>query len=359
MLLTTLLTDYIKYEKGLAPHSVELYQSRLRHLIWKWLPENGYPNPDTTVFSAPVLRRYLYAQGERGLRPRTVRGMFHPIRGVGDYMVDHGILAANPACIITLPKKDAPDRKYVSDQELNLMMTAIERLSDPRKTAFLHALFSVLINCGPRAQEMLDMKISNFSRDTKTLVIPHGKGEKARVLHPPADTLAALSEWLVMREEMGFRHDWLWAITVSRRLGYDGLRGYVGEVKCLAGLRDHANIHCHSIRRAFAQRMMNRSATIKAIQAAMGHAHPETTFVYLNMGEQEARVMSDLGALERPKLQAPKVEPCALIPVAEAPAEGMQGTLPTPATESSQVKDVVKNFGRAAFHSHRRRTPAK
>ena len=46
---------------------------------------------------------------------------------------------------------------------------------------------------------------------------------------------------------------------------------------------------------------MSRGATIKAIQSAMGHAHAETTFTYLNMGEQEARSMSDLGALVTPK----------------------------------------------------------
>lgn len=74
------------------------------------------------------------------------------------------------------------------------MMTAIERLPDPRKIAFLRAVFSVLINCGLRAQELLDMRIVNLSRDAKTLVIPHGKGEKARILHPSADTLAALAE---------------------------------------------------------------------------------------------------------------------------------------------------------------------
>lgn len=87
---------------------------------------------------------------------------------------------------------------------------------------------------------------------------------------------------------MGCRHDWLWAITVTRRLGYDALRRCVEEVKCIAGLRDHDNIHCHSIRRAFAQRMMQRGATIKAIQAAIGRSQAETTFVYLNMGEREA-----------------------------------------------------------------------
>ena len=341
MLLAARLADYItfiKFEKGLAAHSVEMYQSRLRHFVWHWLPGNGYPDPDLSTFTAPVLRRYLHAAGAKGLRPRTIRGMFCPIRSFGDYLVEKGIIAENPARTIALPKKDAPDRKYVSDQELVLMMSAIERLASPQKAAFLRALFSVLINCGPRAQELLDMRVSDFSPELKTLVIPHGKGDKARVLHPSADPLAALAEWMIEREAMGCRHDWLWSITVSRRLGYDGLRALLEEVKCLAGLKGRTNIHCHSIRRAFAQRMLTNDANIKAIQSAMGHSNPETTFEYLSMGEREAKVMAHAGALSRP---APKV--------ATAPP-------PLPSPEPSAPP---KSSVRASFVSHRRRTPAK
>ena len=343
--LDVLLTEYVAYirfEKGLAAHSVEIYQSRLRHFIWRWLPENGYPNPDLTVFTLPVLRRYLHAQGARGLRPRTLRGMFHPIRSFCDFLIERGFLTENPARGIDLPKKDAADRKYTSDQELTAMMSAVERQADSRKVAFERALFSVLINCGPRAQELLDMRTGDFSAHTKTLVIRHGKGDKERILYPSAETLAAISEWLVMRGEMGCRHDWLWAITVSRRIGYDGLRRKLEEIKCLADLRNHNNIHCHSIRRAFAQRMMQRGATIKAIQSSMGHANAETTFEYLKMGDEESRVMSDLAALSRPaqvSLPAPVPEPA---PVPPSPA-----------------KEVVKSFNKAAFNTHRRRTPAK
>ena len=212
-----------------------MYQSRLRHLIWHWLPDNGYPDPDITVFTVPVLRRYLYAQGARGLRPRTIRGMFHPIRSIGDYMVEHGLIAENPARALALPKKDAADRKYVADQELTLMMTAIERLPD--RARWPSGRSSPSSSTAARAPRSCSTCECNFSRDAKTLVIPHGKGEKARCLHRPADTLTALAEWEVMRGEMGCRHDWLWAITVTRRLGYDGLRHYLEEVKCLAGLR--------------------------------------------------------------------------------------------------------------------------
>ena len=340
MLLSDVTRDYIaylKHEEGCSPRTATTYQSRLRHHA-RWLDANGYPNADLTAFVAPVLRRYLYAESTRGLRPRTLRGLFCPLVGLGDFLVAGGLLPDNPARTITMPKVDAADRLLATDADLTALMTAIELQSDPHKVAFERAIFSVLINGGPRAFELLDMRVPHLSFEAKTLLIAHGKGDKARTLHPPPDTLAALKEWQVFRSEMGCRHDYLWAITVTRRLGYDGLRAMLAEAKARAGLADKDNIHCHSIRRAFATRMMTRGGSIKAIQAALGHAQPETTFKYLFLSEQESRVMADLGALGGGKP--------AVVPQADAPNQG-------------QANEGVRNRDRAAFHSTRRRTPAR
>lgn len=281
--------QYIKHEQGYSPRTVEVYQSRFRRFEGTWLPANGYPDADLTAFSAPVLRRYLYALSDRKLRPRTIRGMFCPLVGLGDYLVEHRALTDNPARLITLPKFDAAERVLASDSELVALMDAVERQSSPRDVAFHRALFSVLINCGPRAAELLDMRVGHFSLPSKTLLVAHGKGEKSRTLHPPPETLTAISEWLVERGKIGCTHDYLWAITVTRRLGYDGLRALLEETKARAGLADHNNIKCHAMRRAFATRMNTRGSSIKAIQAALGHAQPETTFKYLTRRRTPAK----------------------------------------------------------------------
>jgi integrase/recombinase XerD len=337
MLLSNIAPDYISYirhELGYSPRTVTTYQSRLNHNA-KWLHENGYPDADITVFAAPVLRRYLYAESARGLRPRTLRGLFHPLVGLGDFLVAQSLIPDNPARTIKMPKMDAANRVLASDRDLTALMTGVELQSDPRNVAFERALFSVLINCGPRAAELLGMKLDHFSTETKTLLIAHGKGEKSRTLHPPSDTDAAVQEWILERQKMDCSHDWLWSITKTRRLGYDGLRALLEEAKARAGLAGNNNIHCHAIRRAFATRMMTRGGSIKAIQAALGHTQTETTFRYLFLAEEGAKVMADIGALAQ---EAPK---------------------PPAPPETSQANQVVKMVSKATFHASRRRTPAK
>src|SRR5438105_1162608 len=123
---------YIRYERGLAQTTVEGYTSWLHHYE-KWLKENGYPCPLIDAFNVAVLRRYFYALASRGIRPRTLRSAFHPLRGLGAFLIKTGVLAKNPAHDITLPQKDAAVRKLVSDEEVIKLLDGCDRLPTIRE----------------------------------------------------------------------------------------------------------------------------------------------------------------------------------------------------------------------------------
>jgi len=60
------------------------------------------------AFSTPVLRRYLdggYSLNAQGLRPRTIHGLFDPLRGLGKFLVEHGVLTENPVLALKIPEK--------------------------------------------------------------------------------------------------------------------------------------------------------------------------------------------------------------------------------------------------------------
>ena len=72
------------------------------------------------MFNVHVLTRFLHTLHARNLRPRSIRGVFYPLRGVGDYLVKMEYLTENPAKKITLPKKDAAIRQTVTDAHVEL-----------------------------------------------------------------------------------------------------------------------------------------------------------------------------------------------------------------------------------------------
>ena len=281
---------YLKVERGFSRATTDSYNSWLNHFI-KWLKENGYPQPDLSAFNTMVLKRFFYELSGRGYRPRTLRSAFYPLIGMAKYLIMVGAIKDNPTASIMFPKKDAAQRLTVSEQEVASLEQAVDRYRSQRMVALSRAMLSVLTCCGVRATELIDLKVGDVSLGNRTLLVASGKGDKSRMLYPPAETLAAIKEWLQYREK-DCRHDYLWTLDRNRRMGYNGLLHWLDEVKCMAGFRDHPNIKPHSLRHFFATRMHNNGAPIKSVQAALGHTDAQTTFVYLHLGEEQTKLMA-------------------------------------------------------------------
>jgi len=166
---------------------------------------------------------------------------------------------------------------------------------------------SWLIFCGVRFSELIAVKVSHLNLPDRTLLVASGKGSKSRMLYPPPECLNALSEWTAYRAKMGCRHDWLFAYDANRRVGKIAVREMLEDIKAIAGLASHDNIKPHSIRHAFATRLMENGADIRSIQAALGHADATTTLIYLHAAEQPAKAMAELASLTA----KPPIQPAA------------------------------------------------
>jgi site-specific recombinase XerD len=267
----------------------------LRQLL-RWLKTNGYPDPALDAFNVQTLRRYLYSVSAEGRRPRTIRGRFHPIIGLGEFLVTNGVLETNPAKALTMPKKDAARRTVVTEEEVRALLDAAERLPNPRKIALTRAVLSVLIFAGLRRSEMLDLRVSDVHFSERCLLVRNGKGSKSRIAYIGETCLHALREWLTFRTK-GLAHDYLFLADRSRRLSECGLKSLFDAVKACAGYAERAHIQPHSIRHQFASRLLAKGADVKSIQAALGHAHLSTTAIYLHLSELQAKQVVEYAEL--------------------------------------------------------------
>lgn len=287
--------NHITHERRLARTTVTGYGMYLKHFTG-WLEQNGYTDATLEAFNTPTLRRYLYGLSSKGRRPRTIRGAFHPIIGLGAFLVSNGILKENPAKALTMPKKDAAKRLLVTDEEVSALLQACERQKDPRQVALSRAMLSVLVYAGLRREELLTLRVSDVQFDDKSILVRSGKGSKSRTVYPHPDCLTALREWLAIRPK-DCTHDFLWARDRSRRIYDEGAMSILETVKAIAGLADHANIKFHGLRHNFASRLLSNGADIRSIQAALGHAQLTTTAIYLHLTEHQARQTAVFAAL--------------------------------------------------------------
>lgn len=303
MRLHDAVSDYllhIRHEQGVSRTTFFTYQQWLHRLL-KWYAENGYPEPTKRDFNTATLRRYLYHLSGKGLRPRTIRGAFHPIRGLSVFLVEHGALEENPAASIGLPKKDAARRLTVSREEVLRLFDACERQPKPRQIALSRALLSVLVFGGLRRQELCDLHTTDFSPEDGSLLVRSGKGSKSRKVFLPADGIAALNEWLAQRGEC--RELFLFMLDVRRRVHHGGIASILETLKAIAGLTGNDAIKPHSLRHFAATNLLQNGADIRAVQQFLGHSLLTTTAAYVHCDEERLRSIAHLAAL------IPKKEP--------------------------------------------------
>ena len=297
ILLSDATDDFLEHcrtEKGLTRRTILTYGAALRQYR-KWLQASGCEAPTLADFDSPLIKKYHYQAAGQGLRPRSLRGKLVPLRSLGTWALAHGLLQENPALVVKLPRLDAAKRNVTSDDEVRALLTAAERLPNLRRSALAKAMLSVLVYGALRRQELLDMRIADINLKDGSVTIRSGKGQKPRIVWPHRECLIALREWLAVRPKA--EQDWLWPFDKTRRFHYNGLRSILEEVKAVAGLRDHSNIHPHSLRRNCATRLMQQGADLRSIQQFLGHAELTTTAVYLATDEQRLRQMSKLGSL--------------------------------------------------------------
>ena len=306
MLLSDCIADYlrhIQFERGLTTKTVKGYQAWL-HNFESWMTANGYPEPHLCDFTAPVLKRYFYHMAGRGLRPRTLWSVFHPLRGLGEYLMAQTALTENPAKTITLPKKDAAIRKTVSDPEITLLLEACDRIRGAKNISLSRAVLSVLVFCGLRRQELLDLKVGDINLEDRSLLVRSGKGQKSRMVFLCNDAIDALRDWLAMRRK-DTNHDWLWAYDRNRRLHDNGLRNIVEDLKAAAGLAHKSEIVPHALRHACATRLLRQGADLKSISTWLGHTMLQTTAQYLHTNEEQLRAIAALTALPQSREDKP------------------------------------------------------
>jgi site-specific recombinase XerD len=219
---------HIRHERGLAPRTRAVYTAWLHHFE-NWLAEANYPTATLHLLCTPVLRRYLHHLSERKLRPRTLRLAFHPLRGLGAFLMAQGHLPSDPSRQVVLPKKDAARRAVTSEAEIVRLLEACERQANQRQVALSRAILSVLVYAGLRRQELLDLRLRDVDLEDQSILVRSGKGRKSRKVYPCQECLVALREWLVLREEC--QHDWLWALDRGRRVQHRGLQTLLAQVR--------------------------------------------------------------------------------------------------------------------------------
>jgi site-specific recombinase XerD len=321
MLLSEAHDRFLRYCAAERNHSLETikaYRQASRRFL-EWMKQNGHGDPPMTEITPEIGRDYLYHLHTLGIRPRTVLHLFLPLRALYRMLIRQRYVSVNPFLEIELPKKDAARRLLITEEELEVLLEAAGRQGDPMRAARDQAVFAVMIFCGLRRSELLNLCVADINLEAGTLLVRHGKGEKSRRLPLNDRAKEILARWLAVRPNCD--QPYLFTVDYSRRLAENGLKVVFDNVKAIAGYKGTAmHVACHTIRHAVATRLMRNGADLATIQHFLGHAQIGTTSVYLHTHEED---VLRVGPLTNLRVGGERSEPQAPPPAAHGPKESL------------------------------------
>ncbi|MGD0385388.1 MAG: tyrosine recombinase XerC [Solirubrobacteraceae bacterium] len=235
---------------------------------------------------ARVLRRYAAQRSQEGLSPASLARTVASLRSFYRMLREHGLVASNPAELLTLPKRPRSLPHVLRPQELAQLLDRIPQTTplELRDRAMLELAYA----CGLRAEELVTLTTDSVDFDAEQLRI-EGKGSKTRLVPVGEPALRALTRYLE-RARPALAHDDERALLLSksgRPLSTSDVRRRLRIWSTRAGLG--GAVHPHALRHSFATHLLNGGADLRAIQELLGHSSISTTQVYTQVESARLR----------------------------------------------------------------------
>lgn len=153
-------------------------------------------------------------------------------------------------------------------------------------------IIALCYGCGLRCSEVRNIKVADADLERGMLHVKQGKGSKDRCLPLGKMLLRGIAQYLSAENLQNYLFEGVDGEGMSQR----GTQWVVGQAVKRAGLRKE--IHTHTLRHSYATHLLEQGVNILTIQKLLGHAHIETTLVYLHIAQPSPQnVFSPLDAL--------------------------------------------------------------
>ena len=234
--------------------------------------------------NADDLRQVIFLWQQRGLSARSVARRLSVLRQFMGWAVDDQIRTDNPCLGIDNPSLPAPLPKSLSEDEVTKLLAAANAMQPPALSYRAVAMLEILYATGLRVSELVHLRVSQFRRQTDSILVV-GKGGRERLVPLGLAAKSAAAEWLELRDSTPnyMLSDFMLPGVSSNANGAAMTRQQFAQLLktiALAAQIDPRRVTPHKIRHSFATHMLNRGADLRSLQTMLGHADISTTQIY-------------------------------------------------------------------------------
>jgi site-specific recombinase XerD len=182
-----LIEDFLIYgqQRGYSRKTLDSY----RFALVDWF--DFFHGPDLRTIRAADIRAWLQWLISRGVSRQTLNVRVYALRAFFDRAVLHGLISLNPARQMKMRRLHRPLPKFLSKEQIDLVIAAATDLRD-------RALLETYYATGGRLSEVIGMRIEDIHWDQRCVRVL-GKGEKERLV--PLTPIAGR----LLREYIGTR----------------------------------------------------------------------------------------------------------------------------------------------------------
>ena len=227
------------------------------------------------------LRRYAAVLSEAGASKSTVARKLAAIRSFFRYAVERGELEANPADLLSSPKRHSYLPRVLKPEEAAALLDRIPATTPLELRD--RALFELAYGAGLRSEELVNLDMSSLDPDGEELRVD-GKGGRTRVVPAGEPAWRAIARYLergrpaLMTGDGGRPEPAVFISKSGRRLSTSDIRRRLGLWARRAAAQE--GISPHTLRHSFATHLLEGGADLRSIQELLGHATISTTQTY-------------------------------------------------------------------------------
>lgn len=283
--------EFLTAEKGFSRNTREAYRNDLSQLrLYLETTLGGQMNSHGWAgVSRADLSAYAMSLRDRGYAPTTVARKIAALKSFFAFLADEGVVQKDPTEELASPKVGKPLPKYLSYQEVNLLLQQPDRKPGLPQSKRDKALLELVYATGMRVSELVSLHAGDVDLEGG-MVRCRGKGSKERMIPVHDRAAAAVRSYIQEGRPALARRLGEKALFLNQRgdqLTRQGfwliLKNYARE----AAIR--APVTPHILRHSFATHMLRGGAPLRNVQELLGHASISTTQVYTHLTSDHVR----------------------------------------------------------------------
>lgn len=275
---------------GRSPHTIRSYERHLGSLL-DWLAKHGR-SAALDEITPQVLAEFLVsddarASGRGGLRSTsTVNAVRTSLRVVFGWLHDAGHTRINPARLIRRAICSPPPPKGLSDDQLDRLRSVLANATGVA-AARDRAMVALMLGSGLRIGSTVALDAGDVDLANGVLTARCVKRDRVQRVYFGAEARAELQRLIAGLPGPGP----LFRAPSGQRMAVRHACRRITDWLDRAGIHDASP---HSLRHAFATRLLARTGDLFLVQRALGHRSIASTVVYLQIDER--RLKDSIGA---------------------------------------------------------------